>query len=189
MTLRNRSFALLLALIGAFAAVSVDRAPVGAAAKSSIDGKVKSIGTYCRSVDLSRKKLTQRKETELQLSAEGSEVLFFSSGNELKKIEATMLGETYQDRIELCYRNNKLIFGFEKFARYEGNLTSPLRPAVLYRYYFDGPTLIRLTVNGKAIKPLAPGQEDTDGYWTHKDEFVSAAVELRGYFTSKSSSN
>ncbi len=175
-------------LVSAGANFSVNSSIADAAAKApdkknSVSQQISRIRLACTAIDKQRKSLMKRNETVLGISLEGADVTYYSAAKILRKIEANLLGETYQDRVDLCYVNDKLVFAFERFARYESDLTSPLQPPTLYRYYFANDMLLQMTVDGRVVKPISPGEEDTEGYWRHKDEFVSTAADLKTSFT------
>jgi hypothetical protein len=164
-------------------------APSAQAATTSTAEKVKAIRQTCTAVENSRPKLTKRSEISLDFSLEGAAITYYSKGRELRKLEAEVLGETYQNKVDLCYQRGKLVFAFERFARYESDLTSPLQKAVQYRYYFNNGKLIQMTVDSRVVKPLAKGAEDTEGYWSHKDELLNLANELTASFAKPETEN
>ncbi len=70
------------------------------------------------------------------VSLEGTSATYYRTGKAIRKISATVFGETYQDKIDLYYLNGRLIFVLDKHSTYEAGLGSPVDQVTDYRLYF-----------------------------------------------------
>ena len=90
------------------------------------------------------------------ISLEGTEAVYFTSGEGLRKITAKMYGETYNATGEFYYKNGQLIFAFLKHNQYDTQIGLDKPPKVVraeeQRFYFADGDLIRILVGKKEIK-------------------------------------
>lgn len=90
------------------------------------------------------------------ISTEGAEVTYYTSGKELKKVVAKIYGETGNTSSEYFYRGEDLIFAFQRSQHFDKPIDGGRVPKVVrieeLRAYFDAGKCIRL-LNGKiAVK-------------------------------------
>lgn len=88
------------------------------------------------------------------LSPEGSEVTYFTSGRGLKKVVAKIYGESFRSRAELYYSGEELIFAFQRVERYSMGIGTKVARVEETRLYRSGGKTIRI-LSGK--RPLKPG--------------------------------
>jgi hypothetical protein len=130
-------------------------------AVGSVNAQVeKEIATIRADVNLINKnapKYDKKTKSFDDLSLEGSEATYFTSGRGLKKIVAKMYGETYRSTAELYYSGEELIFIFQRVERYDTQVGMDPPPKVARveetRLYRSGGKTIRI-LSGKAqLKP------------------------------------
>jgi hypothetical protein len=114
------------------------------------------------------------------ISLEGTEGTFYSSGKDLKKISAKMYGETYNAVGEFYYQGEELIFVYMKFNRYDTQIGLEKPPKVVKveeeRYYFANGNLIKFLIGKKQIK-------STDESFTKsKDDIIEISGKLKAAY-------
>lgn len=160
----RRTFAVGLTLATLWSSVSVSllspaNAATTATAKtaSNTDKKVSTIRADVAAINRSLPKYRKTTEIVLELSAEGVEATYQTSGTSIRKIDATVYGETQQARIALYFKNGQLIFAFDQRSFYEGGLGSPIARREERRLYFSGGVVIRVLIG---TTPLPSGDEE-----------------------------
>lgn len=111
--------------------------------------EVAGIRTEVNAVNKSAKNLKKEKKNVSGLSLEGAEATYFLSGTEIKKVTATLYGETYKSNVEVYYRDGAPIFAFAKLNKYDAPISANKSPQIVsseeQRIYFS---------NGKTIKAM-----------------------------------
>jgi hypothetical protein len=89
------------------------------------------------------------------ISTEGAEATIYRSGNEIKKIIATIYGESFKAASEFYFADGKLIFSFDSVKRYKmpPEMNKPIRIARVdqIRGYFADGKMFRLLQGTKAV--------------------------------------
>ena len=120
-----------------------------------------------------------KKEVE-DISLEGTEATYYQSGKNLRKITATIYGETYNAAAEFYYRDGQLIFAFVKRNQYNAPIGTGKTPKVTgveeQRYYFANGNLIRLLLGKKELK------SNSEKYAQLKAELISIASKLQNSY-------
>jgi len=110
------------------------------------------------------------------ISLEGTEATYYRSGESVKKIAATMFGETYNAKGDFYYREGELIFAYRKRSQYDTQIGLRKPPKVVrveeQRFYFANGELIRLLVGKKELKPTG------ERYSELKDEIINISGKL-----------
>jgi len=88
------------------------------------------------------------------ISLEGTEATYFTSGRDLRKITAEIFGETYRASAEIYYSGEEVIFAYQKLERYDTHIAMNAPPKVVSvmetRVYFAGAKAVRV-MDGKTI--------------------------------------
>ena len=139
--------------------------------------EILSIRSQVTTINKNLKKYTKKTKDVDDISLEGTEATYYSSGKGLMKISAKMYGETYNAAGEFYYQGEELIFAYLKFNKYDTQigLEKPVKVVKVEekRFYFAGGDLIRLLVGKKQIK-------STDEIFTEsKDEIIGIAGKLK----------
>lgn len=96
---------------------------------------------------------TFSKRTQLveNVSLEGTEATYYRSGKRIRKIVASVFGETYRARIDFYYSGNRLIYAYDRHSTYEAGLGSPVRSTVNYQMYFHRGRVVRVLADSKEL--------------------------------------
>ena len=127
------------------------------AAFAQIEKQIAVIRAEVQQINKSSAKYTKMTKNLNNLSAEGAEVTYYSSGKGLKKIVAKIYGETGNTINEYFYQGEDLIFVFQKANRYDKPIDGGRAPKTVkveeLRAYLEGGKCIRLLKGKKTIKP------------------------------------
>jgi hypothetical protein len=141
------------------AATATSASATSATAKTSsnTDQKVSAIRADVAAINRSLPKYRKTTLIDLELSAEGAEATYHVSGTSIRKIDATIYGETQQAKIAFYFKSGQLIFAFDQRSFYEGGLGSPIARKEERRLYFIGGVAIRVLIG---TTPLPRGDEE-----------------------------
>ena len=116
--------------------------------------QIDSIRAEVNLINKSAAKYQKKTKNVDDISLEGTEATYFTSGRGLKKITARMFGETYRATAELFFSGEELIFAFRKVERYDTHIAMKPPPKIVKvtetRVYFAGEKAIRV-MEGKSI--------------------------------------
>ncbi len=116
--------------------------------------QIESIRAEVNLINKSAPKYQKKTRNVDDISLEGTEATYFTSGRGLKKITARIYGETYRATAELFFSGEELIFAFQKMERYDTHIAMDPPPKVVKitetRVYFVGGEAIRV-MEGKAV--------------------------------------
>jgi hypothetical protein len=128
-----------------------------AAAVPAIGQTATQIGSIRAEVSLINKnaaKYQKKTKNVDDISLEGTEATYFTSGRGLRKITAKMYGETFRATAELFFSGEELIFAYKKLERYDTHIAMNPPPKVIKiietRVYFAGGKAIRV-MEGKVL--------------------------------------
>ena len=133
----------------------------GSAAAAQTDKRVAAIRAKTVEINKPGKKYSKTTIDVPGISTEGAEAVILRSGKEIKKITATIYGETYKAASEFYFDDGKLIFSYDRVTRYRMPL--PLKGPVRVlrvdqiRGYFDGGRMFKL-LNG--VKNVPEGDQE-----------------------------
>lgn len=117
---------------------------------ASIRADVGAINANVKSYTTSTKDLSG-------LSTEGGKAVYYVSGRGLKKITATIYGETGRSTLEFFYSGEELIFAFRTVYKYDTQIGIKPPPKVVKteeaRLYRHGDRTIRLMSGKVVLKP------------------------------------
>jgi hypothetical protein len=102
------------------------------------------------------------------LSTEGAEATVYREKNQIKKIVAQIYGETGRSALELYYKDERLIFAFEREYRYEKPFGKVLK-IIPTRFYFVDEKLIKLLFARREIFA------DDEEYNALRDRMISVS--------------
>lgn len=122
------------------------------AAFTQTEKQIAAIRTEVQAINKGAAKYTKKTKNLYDLSTEGAEVTYYTSGKGLKKVIAKIYGESGNKTNEYFYQGEDLIFVFEKLNHYDKPIGVTNSPKVVRveetRAYFEGGKCIRL-LNGK----------------------------------------
>lgn len=122
-------------------------------------------------------KYTKTKKDVEGISLEGTEATYYHSAGKLRKITATMFGETYNAAGEFYYKNGELIFAYLKHNKYDMQIGLGTPPKVVrtteQRFYFADDKLLQLLIGKKELK------SGDERYTELKDEIVKISDVLK----------
>lgn len=125
-------------------------------AQAQTEKEVVKIRAEAAAINKGAAKYTKTTKNVEGISLEGTEVTYYRSAGNLRKITAKMSGETYNAAGEFYYRDGQLIFAFLKHNRYDTQIGLDKPPKVVdveeRRFYFADGDLIRLLVGKKELK-------------------------------------
>lgn len=131
---------LLILAIATFIGVSTGFA-------QSVENQVSSIRSEVTKINNSAKNYKKTTKSVEGISLEGTEVSYFTLGNELKKITAKSYGETFNAVSEIYYRGDELIFVYQQINRYNESIGSKnlkVTKVEEKRFYFADGNMIKL---------------------------------------------
>ncbi len=146
----NQRLRLFIVTIAMGALVGVVAPPAVAATTAQ---QITSIRTEVAAINKRLPKMAAQTKNVEGITVEGTEATYYSSGKDLRKIRATLYGETFRATVELYFRRGALIFAFERYERYEAELGSPVESTTEYRFYFSGSRTLRLLIDAKQVSP------------------------------------
>lgn len=169
--MRNAKFILLAAIaIVVFASASF----------AQTEKQIAAIRAEVQAINKGAAKYTKKTKNLYDLSTEGAEVTYYTSGKDLKKIVAKIYGESGNKTNEYFYQGEDLIFVFEKLNHYDNPIGAATSPKVVRveetRAYFEGGKCIRLLNGKKTIKA------DTVEFDEQIYEIVETADTIKGGF-------
>lgn len=133
------------------------------AALAQTEKQVSAVRSKVNAINKSSKKYTHTTRSVEGLSLEGSEATYFLLGNEIKKINVKMYGETYRSTAEIFLEKGKPLFIFQRVERYDTHVAANPPPKVVNttekRVYFNDDDVIRI-LSGKT--KLEKGSTDYD---------------------------
>ena len=127
------------------------------AGSAQTEKQIAAIRSEIRQINKGSAKYAKKTKNLDNLSTEGAEVTYYTSGKGLKKIVAKIYGESGNSVAEYFYVGEDLIFVFEKSNYYDEPLQGSRTPKVARteetRAYFEGGKCIRLLNGKKIVKP------------------------------------
>jgi hypothetical protein len=142
--------------------------------------EILSIRNEVNTINKNLKKYTKKTKDVDDISLEGTEATYYSSGRGLLKISAKMFGESYNAIGEFYYQGEELIFAYLRFNRYDTQIGLKKAPKVVKveekRLYFAGGDLIKLLIGKKQIKSTNKIFNES------KDEIVEISGKLKAAF-------
>lgn len=137
---------ILLVFFASFQITLAQKTADGTAAiRSEVAAINKNLGKYAKQT-----------KTVNDVSLEGAEAVFYSSGKVLRKIHADITGETYKAAADLYYKDAELIFAYYRLNRYDTQIGLDKPPKVVKteerRLYFANGKLAKLVVGKTAVK-------------------------------------
>ncbi len=96
--------------------------------------------------EIEREAPTYRRTTHdvWNFSLEGGELEGFYRGRELRKLRATLYGETWRGTEEYYFSGGRPVFIYVVHGRYDERMSGRVQHRIEHRYYFDGGRLVRL---------------------------------------------
>ncbi len=123
---------------------------------SQTEKQIATIRTEVQAINKASAQYTKKTKILYDLSTEGAEVTYYTSGKGLKKIVAKIYGESGNKTNEYFYQGEDLIFVLEKLNHYDKPIGAAKSPKVVRveetRAYFEGGKCIRLLNRKKTIK-------------------------------------
>lgn len=108
------------------------------------------------SINKNLKKYARQTKDVEGISLEGTEATFYTSGTQLKKIEAKIYGESYNATAEIYYSGAAPIFIFQKLNKYDFPIGASRSPKIASteetRAYFVNRQIVRLLIGKNEIK-------------------------------------
>lgn len=99
----------------------------------------------------------QTKKDVEEISLEGTEAVFYSSGADLKKTTARIYGESFNAVTEIYYNADMPIFIYEKLNKYDKPIGASKSPKIgnseEKRIYMVDRQIVKILVGKKEIKP------------------------------------
>ncbi len=120
-------------------------------ATTATDKQVAAIRAEVGRINKGLAKLTKTTIPVDNVSLEGTEATYYRNGKTIQKIEAELLGETYQAKIDFYYSQGQLIFALDRHSKYKAGLGSPVEKTTVYRLYFSGGESIRVLAGTKRL--------------------------------------
>jgi hypothetical protein len=150
---------------------------------AQIEKEITAIRADVATIDQGAARFRKTTKNVAGLSLEGTEATYYTSDRGLEKVAAKIYGETFNATAEFYFRNERLIFAFYRFNRYDAPISARRSPKVVNseerRFYFSEGNLIRL-LNGKTeVKP------DNEKYSDMKDEVESVIEKLKEAYKGK----
>lgn len=132
----------------------------------SVEKQVSTIRAEVTAINKNAKSYTKKTKDVADISLEGTEATFFTSGRGLHKITAKMYGETFQATGEYYFQGEELIFAYEKMSRYNGQIgmSKPVKVVKVEekRLYFSNGKLIKLLVGKISVKSGSQQWEESE---------------------------
>lgn len=132
----------------------------------SVEKQVSAIRAEVAAINKNAKGYTKKTKDVADISLEGTEATFFTSGRGLHKITAKMYGETFQATGEYYFQGEELIFAYEKMSRYNGQIgmSKPVKVVKVEekRLYFSNGKLIKLLVGKISVKSGSQQWEESE---------------------------
>lgn len=144
MKARNLLFSISMSLAAVGVTVAVPTS--SAMAASATDKQVTSVRAEVARINKGLSKLKKTNIMVENVSAEGTNATYYRNGKTIRKIEAEVLGESFQAKIDLYYSGGQLIFALDRHSTYKDGLGSPIDQTTVFRMYYS---------NGKSIRVLA----------------------------------
>lgn len=140
-----------------FLSVAVIIFTVSVAFAQKSEKQIAAIRTEVKRINKNASSYNRKTESIEGISLEGTEATYYSSGKSLKKISAKIYGETYRATAELFYRDEQLIFAFQRVEKYDTQIAVDPPPKVVkieeIRSYFANGKMIGFLQGKKVIKP------------------------------------
>lgn len=141
--------------------------------------EILSIRREVTAINKNLKKYTKKTKDVDDISLEGTEATYYSSGKGLMKISAKMYGETYNAVGEFYYQGEELIFAYIKLNKYDTQigLKKPVKVVKVeeQRLYFAGGDLIKFLVGTKQVKSTGERFEESKKETARISETLKAA--------------
>lgn len=152
----------------------------GISAFAQTAGQTAQIRTKVNAINKNAKKYTKKTKDVDDVSLEGTQATYYSSGKGLMKISAKMYGETYNAVGEFYYQGEELIFAYLKFNRYDTQIGLKKAPKVVKieekRLYFADGDLIKLLIGKRQIKST------DEKFGESKDEIIEISGKLKAAY-------
>ncbi len=169
------TMAMAISLTALPAAVIPTSIASAASASSATDKKVATIRAEVARINAGLSKLKKTEIPVENVSAEGAMATYYRNGTKIRKIEAELLGETFQAKIDLYYVDDQLIFAFDRHSTYKAGLGSPIDKTINYRLYFSNGTSIRALAGTKRLS--------ADDASTEVEAITELSTELKAAIT------
>jgi hypothetical protein len=121
------------------------------------DQQIKRIRADVKRINLSLTRYVKTTKDIDDISAEGALATYYSSKTAVRKIFAQVYGESGKSETTLYYKNNYLIFAYEKTSRYDIPIGATMNPKVANvreeRVYFANGEPIKILVSESLTKP------------------------------------
>lgn len=141
------------------------------------DQEILSIRAEVAAINRGAARYTKKTKSVDDISLEGTEATYYTSGKGLKKIVARMYSEGSNSTGEFYYQGEELIFAFVKYNKYDRPINAKRSPKVVsteeQRFYFTGGNLIRLVIGKTELKP------NDERYEELKNEAVGTSDQLK----------
>lgn len=132
----------------------------------SVEKQVSAIRAEVTAINKNAKSYTKKTKDVADVSLEGTEATFFTSGRGLHKITAKMYGETFQATGEYYFQGEELIFAYEKMSRYNGQIgmSKPVKVVKVEekRMYFVNEKMIKILVGKINVKSGSKQWEESE---------------------------
>ena len=132
----------------------------------SVEKQVSAIRAEVTAINKNAKSYTKKTKDVADVSLEGTEATFFTSGRGLHKITAKMYGETFQATGEYYFQGEELIFAYEKMSRYNGQIgmSKPVKVVKTEekRMYFSDGKMIKILVGKINVKSGSKQWEESE---------------------------
>ena len=142
--------------------------------------EISSIRSQVNTIDKNLRKYKKKTKDVYDLSTEGAEAVYYSSGKNLKKVAAKIYGETFNASGEFYYQGEELIFAYFKLNRYDTQigLKKPVKVVKVEekRLYLAGGDLIKLLIGKRQIK------SGDKKFTESKDEIIETSRKLKGAY-------
>jgi hypothetical protein len=112
-------------------------------AVAQTEADVSPIRKTVESINKTAAKLSKTTAKLDGVSTEGGELTVYRENNQIKKIAAQIYGETGRSDIELYYKDEKLVFVFEREYRYDKPFGKVLK-IIPTRFYFTDEKLVKM---------------------------------------------
>lgn len=116
---------------------------LGSLALGQKESQIASIRAEVGLINKSGPKFRRTTRTVEGISLEGTEAVYLTSNEQVRKVNARMFGETFRASAELFYKDGKLIFAFQRLEGYDTHIAADPPPKVnkvieTRVYYSDG---------------------------------------------------
>jgi hypothetical protein len=117
---------------------------------------VSAIRNQVSTINRNLRKYTKKTKDVEDISVEGAQATYYTSGRGLLKVSVKMYGETYNAIGDFYYQGEELIFAYVKLNRYDTQIGLKKAPKVVKveekRLYFTDGNLVKLLIGQRQIK-------------------------------------